>query len=100
MPQLRSLRLVQMQLSARKAPDNSWATEEAPTTETPHQAMMREYEARRCHICQCKNPSFGFGPPLKAAGPTLWSCLAHRDGVDRIARGVGVARAEPQPRLL
>jgi hypothetical protein len=89
-----------MQLSARKAPDNGWAIEEAPTTETPHQVMMREYEARRCHICQCKYPSFGFGSPLKDGGPTIWSCLAHRDEVDRIARGVAAVPAEPQPRLL
>ena len=100
MPQLCPLRLVQMQLSARKAPDDGWAIEDAPTTETPHQAMMREYEARRCHICQCKYPSFGFGPPLKASGPTIWSCLTHRDEVDRIARGVAAVPAEPQPRLL
>lgn len=89
-----------MQLSTRTAPDDSWATEGANKSETPHQAMMRQYEARRCRICQCKYPSFGFGSPLKAGGPTIWSCLAHRDEVDRIARGVGVAPAEPQPRLL
>ncbi len=89
-----------MQLTARTAPDDSWATEEANKSATPSQAMMREYESRRCHICQCKYPSFGFGSPLKAGGPTIWSCLAHRDEVDRIARGVGVAPAEPQPRLL
>ena len=89
-----------MQLSARKVPDDGWVIEEARTTETPHQAMMREYEARRCHICQCKYPSFGFGPPLKASDPTIWSCLTHRDEVDRIARGVAVVPAEPQPRLL
>jgi hypothetical protein len=89
-----------MQLSARTAPDESWATEVANKSETPHQAMMREYEARRCHICQCKYPSFGFGSPLKADGPTIWSCLVHRDEVVRIARAVGAAPAGPQPRLL
>ena len=89
-----------MQLSARTAPDESWASEGANKSETPHQAMMREYEARRCHLCHCKYPSFGFGSPLKAGGPTIWSCLAHRDEVDRIARGAGAAPAQPQARLL
>ena len=89
-----------MQLSARKVPDDGWVNEEAFTSETPHLAMMREYEARRCHICQCRYPPFGFGLPLKAAGPTIWSCLAHRDEVNRIATGVRLGPAEPQARLL
>ena len=100
MPQLRPLRLVEMQLTARKPQDHTWLEEGADTAETPHQTMMREYEARRCHICQCKYPSFGFGPPLRASGATLWSCLPHRDEVDRIARGVSPSPAEQQPRLL
>jgi hypothetical protein len=89
-----------MQLSVRTTPDERWATEVGNKNETPHQAMMREYEARRCHICQCKYPSFGFGSPLKAGGPTIWSCLVHRGEVDQIARGVGAAPAQPQARLL
>ncbi len=88
-----------MQLTARKPQDHTWLEEGADTAETPHQTMIREYEARRCHICQCKYPSFGFGPPLKAGGPAIWSCLAHRNQTDRIAQGIGAAPAKPQLRL-
>ncbi len=46
---------------------------------------MREYDARRCHICQCRFPPFGFGLPL--TGRTLWACMPHRDEVDRLVSG-------------
>ena len=42
-----------------------------------------EYEARRCHVCQCRYPPFGFGPPLIAPS------AANRLGVRRASRRGG-----------
>jgi hypothetical protein len=36
---------------------------------------VREYEARRCHICQARHPAFGFGPPLTRPGMVLWPAV-------------------------
>ncbi len=99
MPQ-RSLRLVEMQLTVRRAPDETLATEPANTERSADSAAMQEYDARRCHLCQCRHPSFGFGPPLQTGGRVLWSCLAHRDAVERLIRGVVVHVAAAQRRLL
>ena len=30
--------------------------------------IVRDYDARRCHVCQCRHPSFGFGPPMTPLG--------------------------------
>jgi hypothetical protein len=70
-------------------PDDRW---EEPTAaaSAPVSEAMREYAARRCHICQCRFPTFGFGLPL--TGRTLWSCMPHRDEVDRL-----VSSKVPQP---
>jgi hypothetical protein len=89
-----------MQLTARKAPEEAWAAEEASPSTPPQSEVMREYEARRCHICQCKCPPFGFGPPLATAGRVIWSCLAHRDEVDRITNGATISPTNQAPRLL
>jgi len=55
--------------------------------EQPVYVAIQEYDARRCHICGRRYPSFGFGPPLLKAENTLWACGDHRDEVGRIARG-------------
>ena len=52
---------------------------EEPRTKT---AMVLEYEARRCHICRCPQPAFGFGPPLTRPGQELWACGLHRATVE------------------
>ncbi len=57
--------------------------------------VILEYEARRCHVCQCKYPSFGFGPPLTTKGQPLWACFEHRGFVDRLLTGGPAMRAEP-----
>ena len=44
--------------------------------------LLREYEARCCHVCQCRHPPFGFGPPLTRPGDDLWACSEHRAAVD------------------
>jgi hypothetical protein len=49
------------------------------------ETLMREYEARRCHICDCRYPSFGFGPPL-TRGTVLWACRIHRAEVEAVLR--------------
>jgi hypothetical protein len=41
---------------------------------------MRDYNARRCCICQCQHPRFGFGPPLTRE--TLWACGKHQAEVE------------------
>ena len=80
-----------MQLRADHVPplDDRW---DEPATPAPFSPAMREYEARRCHVCQCKYPSFGIGPPLTPAGKTLWSCMTHRDELNRL-----VSSATPRP---
>jgi hypothetical protein len=47
-----------------------------------------EYEARRCAVCGCRYPPFGFGP-LASKGTTLWACAAHQQEVDRQLRADG-----------
>jgi hypothetical protein len=70
-------------------PDDIWEDRTAAAS-APVNEAMREYEARRCHICQCRFPPFGFGLPL--TGRTLWACMPHRDEVDRLVSGKA-----PQP---
>jgi hypothetical protein len=48
----------------------------------PNGGLMREYEARRCYVCQGRYPSFGFGPPLTRG--TVWACTAHRAEVQAL----------------
>ena len=88
-----------MQLKARLPADLTCEPETdgaAPQNET-----LREYEARRCHVCQCKYPSFGFGPPLQTSGRVIWSCGAHRADVDRMVSGATTSPTAPeQTRLL
>ena len=81
---LPALRLVEMQL--RRAaddpgPEDFW-TQQPREPEGPPSEMLRAYEARRCQVCQCKSPSFGFGPPL--APQTIWACRDHRAEVNRM----------------
>ncbi len=63
-------------------------------------ATVQEIEARRCHICGCKNPNFGFGPPLRRPEQGLWACGRHRLDVERSVRGPREQRADREPRLL
>jgi len=89
-PVLRSLRLVEMQLTATAA---TLEYEESPTSAAnPPAAEMTvalaEYETRRCVVCSCRHASFGFGPPLHCKG-TIWACGTHRGEVDRQLRNTG-----------
>ena len=50
-------------------------------------AVMYDYEARRCCVCDCRHPSFGFGPPMTRE--PVWSCGAHHAEVEaRLLAGV------------
>jgi hypothetical protein len=82
-----------MQLKAERAqpPDDRW-DDPAATERVMVSEATREYEARRCHVCQCRYPPFGFGPPLIQTGHTLWACMTHRDEMDRLLNGT-----TPQP---
>ena len=60
-------------------------------------AATHGYEARRCHVCRCKYPRFGFGPPLTRNNGTIWACGTHRVKVNQMLAGesaiaVGSAR--------
>jgi hypothetical protein len=45
-----------------------------------NEVLRREQECRRCHICQCSHPPFGFGPPLTRE--MIWACRVHRAEVE------------------
>ena len=47
-------------------------------------ATVLQYEVRRCHICRCPQPAFGFGPPLTRPGQELWACGQHREAVEAL----------------
>ena len=56
-------------------------------------AVMRDYEARRCCVCNCRHPSFGFGPPMTRK--PVWACGAHQSEVEaRLLAGVQPWRSE------
>jgi hypothetical protein len=56
-------------------------------------AVMRDYEARRCCVCNCRHPSFGFGPPMTRE--PVWACGAHHAEVEaRLLAGVKPRRSE------
>ncbi len=44
------------------------------------EASLAEVDARRCVICGCEGPAWGYGPPL--VEQQVWSCFAHRNQVD------------------
>jgi hypothetical protein len=56
-------------------------------------AVMYDYEARRCCVCDCRHLSFGFGPPMTRE--PVWSCGAHHAEVEaRLLAGVKPWRSE------
>ena len=61
--------------------------EPAAPAAAPLSPWLRECEARRCHMCGCKHPCFGFGTPGSTNGKTLWACMAHRHEVDCLVSG-------------
>lgn len=94
--------VVKMELNERLATDGvTDGREPGQAAETPQSEFMREYGSRRCHICQCRHPPFGFGPPLTKPGQTLWACVAHRDEVNRLLTPRVVSPVEAdEPKLL
>ena len=89
MPVVRPLRLVEMQLmtTAVAKLEEGATGSDPPAAEVT--AAMAEYEARRCIVCDCRHPSFGFGPPLHSNSKgTIWACGTHRAEVDRRCRVV------------
>lgn len=45
-------------------------------------AFVTEYGARRCRVCRCSQPAFGFGPPLTRPDQQVWACGRHRAAVE------------------
>ena len=81
------------------AAENGWdAPAPQPGRETPE--CVHEFEARRCHVCGCRFPSLGFGPPLTRKDQTVWACLAHRAELERILTQKPMHDAEPGPTRL
>jgi hypothetical protein len=81
-------------------PDDDWDRTDDPQ-EVPENPAMAEYAARRCHICQCRFPPFGFGPLTSKNGASIWACQAHRVEVGRLLTGDPVPRErDAQQRLL
>jgi hypothetical protein len=91
--------LVEMQLNHAAAPDAdiNWSAPDSGA-EGPPSKTMREYETRRCHVCQGRYPPFGFGPPLTRPGQTIWACVTHRADIDRMLtprQATTVGHAQP-----
>jgi hypothetical protein len=74
---------MQLNHAAAQDADTDWTTPHSGT-EVPSSKTMREYETRRCHVCQGRYPPFGFGPPLTRPGQTIWACVTHRADIDRM----------------
>ena len=88
-----------------RSPEAPWdgydQSNEARPPQSSQNPTIREYEARRCHVCRCKYPPFGFGPPLTPLGARLWACSAHYQDVRQLLRGTAVKPAEKeQPSFL
>ena len=90
-----ALRLVKVQLKPLPKPD-AYSDERADDTKP---GMIRDYEARRCHVCQATHPSFGFGPPMTMAGAVLWACAPHRGDVERMLLGEPSPAKAPEQQL-
>ena len=81
------------------AAEDGWDAPAAqPGRETPE--GVQDFEARRCHVCGCRFPAFGFGPPLTRKDQTVWACLAHRTEVQHTLTQKPVHGAEPGPKRL
>jgi hypothetical protein len=75
--------------------------ESASEPATPKSPALRAYEARRCHICRCQHPSFGFGPPLTRPGGEIWACAKHHETVGQmLTEGRRPKPVDQQPTLL
>ena len=85
-----------MQLSAR-VDDEGW--ESAPARPPPEYPAVRDYEARRCHVCQARHPVFGFGAPLTQSRREIWACSTHRAEVTRLLHGDPGTAVAPAPQL-
>ena len=67
----------------------------------PRSPAVLAYEARRCRICGCRHPGFGFEPPLARQEQELWACGPHRAEVERqLGGGCQKAFTESQMPLL
>ncbi len=85
---MRPLWLVEMQLTTAAAANREECATGSGPPAVEMTAGMAEYDARRCIVCDCRHPSFGFGPPLHSKG-TIWACGTHRAEVDRQLRDAG-----------
>ena len=88
MPFLRSLWMVEMQLTAHALPEPEVDGAGSDPPDRPKPPGVAEYDARRCVACGCNYPAYGFGPPLHAS-TTIWACASHRLEVLRQVRASG-----------
>ncbi len=90
-----------MQLTAGPAPilKDYW-DELGSNREHKQSDAVREYDARRCHVCQGRYPAFGFGTPLMRNGKTIWACGSHRTEVERMLTRSTLLPLEKSPPTL
>jgi hypothetical protein len=92
--------VVKMQLNRLMACEEKTEWEDAaPPTQPPMTEAMREYAARRCHVCHCRYPPFGFGSPMKLADMTR-ACSTHRAQVEEQLRPSSPRITDRQDKLL
>lgn len=84
MPVVPALRMVEMSVALIAQADDPYGSDVTPVPSL----VVADYETRRCAVCGCRNPPFGFGPPLSRQG-TIWACGAHRDEVNRQLTATG-----------
>ena len=81
------------------AADDGWPAPAPPRDREPPEGVQ-DFEARRCHVCGCRFPAFGFGPPLTRKDQAVWACFAHRAEVQHTLAPKPVHGAEPKPKRL
>ena len=79
--------------------DDGWQAP-APQQDRETPEGVQDFEARRCHICGCRFPAFGFGPSLTRKDQTVWACFAHRAAAQHTLAPKPVHGTEPGPKRL
>jgi hypothetical protein len=55
-----------------------------------------DHDARACDVCGCRNPWFGFGPPLTER--EVWACAPHRLALGLRLMAEVAQKTAPMPR--
>ena len=83
-----------------RAGEGSWGDELGEGTTQPLNPALLAYEARRCHLCKCRHPPFGFMTPLTRPGQEVWACHSHHFEVEQLLCSVhSTGTVSPQTSL-